>query len=101
MLRFAMVRASHPGYQTVPTCPLAAARLVSAHVVRKGKAECPSFSHDVLPATANAQTERQAGPMSDVAAKSGRPYLVVYAGSAGTLPDRGDPIVACALPIRQ
>jgi len=39
--------------------------------------------------------------MSDVAAKSGRPYLVIYAGSAGALPDRGDPIVACALPMRQ
>jgi glucose dehydrogenase len=47
------------------------------------------------------QPERQAGPMSSVSPKPGRPYIVVNAGSAGTSPDRRDHVLAHALPMRR
>lgn len=39
--------------------------------------------------------------MNDLSPKSGRQYIVVNAGGAGTSPDRGGYILAYALPRRQ
>ena len=39
--------------------------------------------------------------MSYVSPKPGRPYIAVNAGRRGTSPDRGDHVLACALPMRQ